>query len=819
MASSRKKTAGEKSSKKTFAEKKPKKGLEIGDTGTQILQGIVDEEYNKKLSDIRGIAVFDEMRRSDGTVRAAMLACTLPIRQARWYVEPASEDTADVEIAQFVESALKEWQTISWDDFIRQALLMLPFGVMAFEKVFEMKSVDGVDRIVWKKFAPRMPKSIYAWEMTTGEAGIQQRTVKGDIVNIPMDKLLIFVNEKEGDNWWGTSMLRAGYKHWHIKNTFYKIDSIAFERQGLGIPYAKLPEGFTESERAKAETILKNVRANHQAHIIVPHDYEIGFLDMMGKATRDPKESIAHHNREIVKSMLAQFLELGSTDSGSRALSQDQSELFLLSLQAVANSLSGVINTHAVKQLVDLNFEGIMKYPKLCSTGISRQDAKALADTYKVLIDSTGVKAGENDEQYFRELLGLPERDNSNDPNPEPADGQGGDDDLIDEIGMSEFGDSIKKKVYPERSSVADAVATSLSKFSANGAIAEIKRRLSILPHDCAHHSDESDHAPFFSMVKSELNRMLVKLRKEVFAEGNSFKSYRDLTFAEKKVDFNALQAKMDALEETFDKATKDLLQAERAKFMATLTKAVQSGDKEAIKNATFKIEAVYASVIKEKMKEAYEYGKTNAAKELGVASPANARDALAQIDIQAQAIAEAHIAELTTGAKMKVAEAIAKGESTIAALAIADAAMSEAIEQLVRDTSGIVLSMQINNGRGTVYASNQPKIYALQRSEILDFRTCNYCLSVDGRVVQKTDPFAKNSIFHSGCRGIWVAILMDESELPKIDGIPQSIKDRFGDTVNDLIQPKNPITKKDSLAREEAEKRARRKADKENKK
>lgn len=42
------------------------------------------------------------------------------------------------------------------------------------------------------------------------------------------------------------------------------------------------------------------------------------------------------------------------------------------------------------------------------------------------------------------------------------------------------------------------------------------------------------------------------------------------------------------------------------------------------------------------------------------------------------------------------------------------------------------------------------------------------------------------NTIFHSNCRGIGVAIPKDEEELPKILGVPQSLRD-----VNDLIQPK----------------------------
>jgi len=84
---------------------------------------------------------------------------------------------------------------------------------------------------------------------------------------------------------------------------------------------------------------------------------------------------------------------------------------------------------------------------------------------------------------------------------------------------------------------------------------------------------------------------------------------------------------------------------------------------------------------------------------------------------------------------------------------------------------------------------------------------------AVDGRVIEHDDPFGRNTIFHSSCRGIWVSILMDEEEKPAIGGIPQSLKDRFGDAVNDLIQPRTPQNTKNSLARKEVEKRLKRKS------
>lgn len=764
------------------AEAKPpkvKKGLEIGDSGTPMLGGVVADEYNSKLSDTRGITIYDEMRRSDGTVRAAVSVCALPIRSAKWYVEPASEEAADAEIADFVWKCFSEYQSITWNDLLRHALLSLPFGVMAFEKVFAIRDIDGTTRIVWDKLSPRMPRSIQKWAIgPSDEPGIRQLKSNSDTVDIPLDKLVVIVNEKEGENWWGTSILRPAYKHWFIKNTIYKIDAIAFERQGLGVPYVKLPENYTEADRSKAEEIVKNLRANQQAFILEPHDYEIGFKDMMAKSVRDPSPSIEHHNREIMKSVLAQFLELGSTSkSGSRALSEDHSEMFLQSLVTVAQGIADAFNKYAVKELVDLNFDSVKAYPKLAFTGMTRVNADAIATTYQTLTTAGAIKIGSNDEQFFREQLSLPERDPDDIVEPPPATDTDPGDDPDEEAEKAKK--EATERIFGQKKNLSST---------------NVPNQYNI------------NHIPSF-VGRSANERIL--------AEDAQFKGYRPLTFAEKKVDFNAIQRAMDELEGRFDAETAELLHEARDKYMAALTRAAHAGNTAGVKEATMKVQAEYARIIKAASRSAFQYGKTNGAKEIGVNAPADPRDMLDAIDIQADAIAKNQISTIVGESKTAYAEALNKGLSITAALGAADTVAHDAIDELVTDTSRILMAGYVNHGRGAVYQGNGDKIYALQRSELLDARTCNYCLSLDGRTIEKGDAFGRNTIFHSSCRGIWVSILIDEEELPPIGGIPQSLRDRFGDAVNDLIQPRSPQNTKDSLARKEVEKRLKRRAKK----
>ena len=102
----------------------------------------------------------------------------------------------------------------------------------------------------------------------------------------------------------------------------------------------------------------------------------------------------------------------------------------------------------------------------------------------------------------------------------------------------------------------------------------------------------------------------------------------------------------------------------------------------------------------------------------------------------------------------------------------------------------------------GKVFEANQFKIYALQRSELLDDKICNYCVSMDGRTVEPGDPITKHSQFHSRCRGIWVEIGIEETGKPIITGIPKYLRDKIGSS-NDSIQIPKAMPLSGSLAEE----------------
>lgn len=383
-------------------------GKEQGASGTTVLSGqIYNEEFNTKFRQHEALKIYDEMRRSDATVNAAMSAIKLPIQQADYSVNPATEDDADQEVAMLVEKSLFEF--VDWPKFMIEALTCAEFGFSLFEMVFEPKTIEGKDYIVLTKLGYRKQTSVQAWETETSGPGITQFTGDGKKISIPIERLVRFTPRQEGDNYEGISMLRSAYKHWYIKDTLYKIDAMGHERQGLGVLDITKPSAATKEEEVKMVSAARNLRANSQSYIMHPVGWGVQFMDMKAKSMKDIEPSINHHDRQITKNVLAQFLELGATGgAGSRALSQDHSRLFGLAVQSLANYLVHVINDVVVETIVDLNFTD-REYPKLGVSGLNDSDVPVISAAFKTFVDAGVLHPTAKDENVVRKMLNFGE--------------------------------------------------------------------------------------------------------------------------------------------------------------------------------------------------------------------------------------------------------------------------------------------------------------------------------------------------------------------------------------------------------------------------
>jgi len=383
---------------------------ELGVTGTSVFSGrLSEEDYNPDLRDDKAIVVYDKMRKSDGQVKAALLACELPLRAATWEVKPASDSATDIEVADFISYNLFEGMTITWDDVLRHILLIFPFGFSVFEKVFEIR--EG--KVCWRKLAPRLPRSVIEFELDDegGLKGITQGAFRGNTyerVSIPVAKLIVFVLEREGSNYRGQSLLRAAYKHWYYKDQLYRIDGMAAERHGLGIPLFQYPEPITEADKKVIGDIGERLHAHQKGYISLPTTYTFDVKGVMGQL-HNILGSIEHHDIQITRSILAQFINLGSKEVGSYALSQDQSGFFLMALRAVGKLVCDTMNRYAIRQLVDYNFN-VDAYPKLQVSGLEVRDIGSWGNVIANLVNAGVLLPDIAIEDELRRALRLPAR-------------------------------------------------------------------------------------------------------------------------------------------------------------------------------------------------------------------------------------------------------------------------------------------------------------------------------------------------------------------------------------------------------------------------
>jgi hypothetical protein len=82
---------------------------------------------------------------------------------------------------------------------------------------------------------------------------------------------------------------------------------------------------------------------------------EFELVSSNGKRSIDTRPVILGYQQDIARSVMADFIMLGSGDKGSFALSKSKTDLFLSSLEVYINAIKGVLNNDFLPKLWGLN--------------------------------------------------------------------------------------------------------------------------------------------------------------------------------------------------------------------------------------------------------------------------------------------------------------------------------------------------------------------------------------------------------------------------------------------------------------------------------
>lgn len=398
----------------------------------------VDEETDD-LKWPKSIGTYDRMRKQDAQVVQTLRAVLLPIMRTPWRVDPNGIDPESPEwaIVEHVADDLglpikgqpsrplkRTRNRFDWGEHLRLALLCLTFGHSFFEQVYEIR--NGLVHL--KKLAWRPPRTISKISVA-GDGGLDAIWQFGrtGVVNDPegieigIDRLVAYVNEREGGNWLGTSLLRPAYKNWLVKDRLIRVQAQTIDRNGMGFPVhesAPVPANMpTEDAKAWMQAqiddgydIATGMRSGDNSGASIANGAKLNLLGVEGTLP-DADKPIRYHDEQIGKAVLANFLNLGGDNStGSYALGDTFADFFTLSLQSVGLNIAAIANAHIVEDIVDLNWGPDAPSPRLVFDEIGTRHPVTAQAIYQ-LVQVGAIRMDDPLEEYLRTAWGLPARD------------------------------------------------------------------------------------------------------------------------------------------------------------------------------------------------------------------------------------------------------------------------------------------------------------------------------------------------------------------------------------------------------------------------
>lgn len=372
---------------------------EVGQSGLRAFAGWVREEFLPELQGRQAAQKFREMQDNSPIVGAVMFAIISTMRKVDWRVVP-NEDAPQgpaQEAADFLQSCMDD-MSHTWEDLVVENLSMLGYGYAPHEIVYKRrlgKKPAGMDiaglplpgseyddgMIGWRRIPIRGQDTILKWffDPYGGITGMTQQPWTGRIIDIPIEKMLLFRPSQHKNNPEGRSILRTAYIPYYFIKRLQEQEAIMGERMG-GLPVVSVPSMMIEAANSgdsKATAALQtfkkmavNLRIDEQMGVLMPSDvwpgpngpstermYSVELVTPQGGArgVMNFETAIARYSVNIMTSVLADFLSLGHEARGTQSLAVTKVDLFFQAIEGFLNSNASIYNRYAVPRLWELN--------------------------------------------------------------------------------------------------------------------------------------------------------------------------------------------------------------------------------------------------------------------------------------------------------------------------------------------------------------------------------------------------------------------------------------------------------------------------------
>lgn len=302
---------------------------------------------------------FEEMLQQDGKARTLEAVLTLPLMSADTRIEPGDGDTGEAEWLreQLYRPANAGGMTTPLDQVIGQMTSAVTKRRAYFEKVFK---IDG-SRVTFDKIAFRPQSSCYLLRDKGNFAfrGFKQKTLDPtgatSDVTIPVQKAFVYIHGQWRDPLYGVSRLDTAFNLYQSKQKIRFLWSQFLENQVIQKAIAKHSSPDIPKQREFAERV-----ASLKGGGVVGIGPDQDVIPFGGNAVGGEfKLAMDYLSAEMSGSVLAGFTDLAgaaASGRGSFALSSDQTDFYLMSLEATLGEMGTALTNWVLADLIRWNF-------------------------------------------------------------------------------------------------------------------------------------------------------------------------------------------------------------------------------------------------------------------------------------------------------------------------------------------------------------------------------------------------------------------------------------------------------------------------------
>lgn len=367
---------------------------------------------------------------NDPLIGAVLSGVEMLVRRVDWRVDPADDDEASKEAAEFVRTCLAD-MTGHWPgDALAQVLTFLGWGWSVLEVTHKQRlgptgkppSRFDDGRIGWRKWAIRPQVTRYGWVFdNAGEpiGLIQQDPMTYQRATVPLARCLTFRATSRDNSPEGFTPLRVAYDAWYHKRKLQTVEGIGLERRLAGLPVMYIPgENIAAADAVylAAQDIVTGIRQDSQAGAVIAGDrdesgnrrQQLELLTGQNAQAADTDAIIRRYANEIVTVFLANVMRTGQDGIGALALAETQSGLFQQAIGAHLDTVADVLNEQAIGPLCRLNGIPVERVPAIAHGDIESADLARLG-AYLVSLATAGILHDTPELRAFvHEVAGLP---------------------------------------------------------------------------------------------------------------------------------------------------------------------------------------------------------------------------------------------------------------------------------------------------------------------------------------------------------------------------------------------------------------------------